>query len=704
MTFSAIVFAVSCTTDFGADIKAMEQKLAQTEDNLAALGQITANLGGLRNLLAIAQSGDPIESASPIQDGYAFAFKNNGSVSVHNQTAGISVTDIDGEYYWTLNGALVKDASGKNVPISVSPEFRVADGAMEVSFDVKKSWTPIEFSEDPVITKVEEDASEIHLTLLGNVPVNLAKEKLMKVAFSGDGSTLDSQGKVVVDYYITGGVAPYMLATSQPLGWSPQTFEENDSKGQIVFTASGNPASGEVNIYVKDASGYMTVTTLNLASLIPDETFPLMALTYDAYNIACEGGSVDVTVSTNLEYEITIDSDAAAWLTLTGTKAIREDKLTFSAPANDAIEMRLAKITLTAEDYFKVFYVCQDGRRPAVGQNLSENGTANCYIVPEEGDYYFDATVIGNGQDGIIADAGFHTDNAAINPAMADILWEFTSEPVVEDIRLEDGKVYFHATGKKGNVTVCVMDEDETVLWSWHIWCTDIPKEKTHTIDDGQQFTLLDRNLGATSSNPEDGEATYGLYYQWGRKDPFAGEEMREWMASNIELTVGYSVQRPIRALKTNKEYSYNWIADDNHYLWGNPETQTSKPVKDLVKSIYDPCPPGYLVPPASASVILRDSSRLEFITNGFILSGDYGQTSFYPYAGRVYQSSWDAYGHNPDELSAALWNSCAAIYNLGKYDGGSCTYYSVNKLSMSLNYGDFRARGIPVRCLKQVR
>ncbi len=56
------------------------------------------------------------------------------------------------------------------------------------------------------------------------------------------------------------------------------------------------------------------------------------------------------------------------------------------------------------------------------------------------------------------------------------------------------------------------------VAWSWHIWRTDAPAEK----EAAAGCTILDRNLGATSVTPGD-VSSYGLYYQWGRKDPFVG-------------------------------------------------------------------------------------------------------------------------------------------------------------------------------------
>ena len=697
------ILMVSCT-DYKPQIEQLQKEIAELEKNLTEIETFTANLGALRDVIQIGKSGDPIESVTPSGSDYIFKFKNNGSKTVGTATGGISVGYADDGFFWTLGGNPLKDASGSNASIAVSPKFRATDAGVEVSSDGGKTWVAVLPDAGGVITKVDDNAANITVSLQGGVNLIFLKESPMQVMISGDGSTLDAQGRVIVDYYISGGTGEYTIATSQDAGWSPQIIAENGFKGQIVFVASGNPASDGAKIYVSDEGGHMSVSTLNLASLAPDGDFPLMHPAYDAYNVPCGGGVVEVTVSSNLDYEVQMDPSATSWLSRASTRAVREDKIAFSVTANDGLEMRFAEVTLTSGLYTRTVMICQDGKRPAVGQSLSENGTANCYIVPAAGDYYFDATVIGNGQGGIIPDAGFHTETVTINPSYVEILSEFSDETLLEDLRLENGKVCFHATGNKGNLTVIVFDEDDNVLWSWHLWFTDIPLEKTHTNDDGHQFTLLDRNLGATSADPADGFATYGLLYQWGRKDPFSGEDMVRSMTTNVAGTLKYGVTRPFRPFLTDAAHSLNWFFDLNDYLWGNPDPHGGISFDKLVKTIYDPCPAGYMVPPANTFVLFRDNSRLEYITNGIVLRGDYGQTSFFPYAGRAYLGSWEAFGYNPEEICMALWNSDPGIYNTSVYDGGSCLYFRVSRIQMSLNHGDYRARGIPVRCVKQTK
>ena len=80
--------------------------------------------------------------------------------------------------------------------------------------------------------------------------------------------------------------------------------------------------------------------------------------------------------------------------------------------------------------------------------------------------------------------------------------------------------------GQPGNAVVAIYDmedadaEDATILWSYHIWVTDVADQPFGVNSKGNSYTVMDRNLGAVSATPGDAGAI-GLLYQWGRKDPF---------------------------------------------------------------------------------------------------------------------------------------------------------------------------------------
>lgn len=277
---------------------------------------------------------------------------------------------------------------------------------------------------------------------------------------------------------------------------------------------------------------------------------------------------------------------------------------------------------------------------------------ANCYMVSAAGTYVFDATVIGNGEDGIIADAGFHTTTATIVPKSVELLWQDTQN-FITAVSLDEstGIVSYTTGGNVGNAQIAVKDEKETILWSWHIWGTgDIAvSDDEYTNQAGATFTVMDRNLGqlkmvrSTDLHTE-GEAMYVkedgvLYsekadaieticctlYQWGRKDPVPSAGTRyninneatdistsypvlnyNNFSSADEATIEYSIQNPAYLIDTYK-YTSNqiWEKDGNPYLWGGGASTTY--VSDMTsetagagwensKTIYDPCPAGYRV------------------------------------------------------------------------------------------------------------
>ncbi len=264
-----------------------------------------------------------------------------------------------------------------------------------------------------------------------------------------------------------------------------------------------------------------------------------------------------------------------------------------------------------------------------------EEETANCYMITTAGEHDFKATVIGNGQKGIIPGAGFHTEDASISPASARLLWEDVSG-FVSKVELRDGRVYYTTTGNVGNAVIAVYDTAGTILWSWHVWGVGdtLPQDftyETRTVAATplaySSVRMMDRDLGAFPATdaercPKAGErdasiearVINAMLYQWGRKDPFPnsgkyygadGQEV-DLLANkyNIlkpaadEATILYAIQHPAAFidLYTTAGVS-DWLYKHNDMLWGDGRF-SGKNVEGWtdVKTIYDPSPVGYRV------------------------------------------------------------------------------------------------------------
>lgn len=207
-------------------------------------------------------------------------------------------------------------------------------------------------------------------------------------------------------------------------------------------------------------------------------------------------------------------------------------------------------------------------------------------------------------------------------------------------------------TLRGGNALIGAFDASNHVIWSWHIWyCPEnnfadgygtINKSMDQVWKNG--YSVMDRNLGALTNKP--GVGSMGLLYQWGRKDPFIGAAYTN--ENNIKSSTGclytknysngdnfnaawgikgvggaqedeagsnsidYAIMNPVKLLKTGLSVSGTSIEGKivDGYLWGTDKGFVEGETNVGAKTIYDPCPKGYRVPPVDAYVFIADKTN----------------------------------------------------------------------------------------------
>lgn len=278
--------------------------------------------------------------------------------------------------------------------------------------------------------------------------------------------------------------------------------------------------------------------------------------------------------------------------------------------------------------------------------DLSRYGTANSYIVSSANrGYCFTGTVKGNGdvgnvltgRDGVTirldaSGVGLNVDHIGIVRSDAMMRktadgWsmlddsERKSTPMIElaSNQLSNGRVIFKVLGNaedksdyslqyKGNVKIAAFDASGNIIWSWHIWITDKPQNQGYS----NGYVALDRNLGAVTDDyltyQKAHSAWSGLYYQWGRKDPIFRATVDDspdnpWLidgkpdVSGTPGTMRDVTRNPVTYYYDQSGGS-SWLSSSDpgygnfDHFWGYVSVRD-----DIVKTIYDPCPPGYRVP-----------------------------------------------------------------------------------------------------------
>ena len=279
---------------------------------------------------------------------------------------------------------------------------------------------------------------------------------------------------------------------------------------------------------------------------------------------------------------------------------------------------------------------------------------------------------------------------------MAELVWQ-DEQGVIADggitvvNALERERAYLQVrTAKEGNAVVAMKVNGE-IYWSWHIWCTDYEPNVT----EGQKFfnnlVWMDRNLGAMTNEYTIDGGVKGLLYEWGRKDPFPSAEnwtqkektlYTENSVTNVRFKVAEvenlveSVREPLTYI-TNERSWGDWYTNSvslmNYSLW-LPNNKT----------IFDPCPIGWRVPPDNQPWKGLQAGSTES-TQGII----HPEAGYYPRSDKRLPQDGRLISGLSHWASVASVNS---VYPLGGYGYG-----------LGQEWQPFwRADGRSIRCVKE--
>lgn len=245
------------------------------------------------------------------------------------------------------------------------------------------------------------------------------------------------------------------------------------------------------------------------------------------------------------------------------------------------------------------------------------------------------------------------------------------------------------ATGKTGNAVVAAK-VDGKVVWSWHIWVTDYaPNPATNN-------GWMDRNLGAVNATPGANGST-GLYYQWGRKDPFPGSATAAAESEPVIYPAGtvykITVEHNPQSMAWTVENPFIFIGPNaGAYSWMENSTKndTNWNSADNKKTLFDPCPEGYRVPQRDAWKTTEDWSNFTWdnTTKGRDTGATFG--GWYSAAGRRH------------DMTGALGNvGDYGYYRTNVPSGANNTYYLVlGQNTLSPQNVTVRSSGYSVRCI----
>ena len=503
----------------------------------------------------------------------AKTFKLEGLAVSTNQNPNAVLTGNDGDNYTFY--MIPQELTGKNITVYV--EF--ADGS-KIESTLKGSW----LAGTTKTYKLSEKNSTWEYTLETTNPAN--------VAYNQDQSN---------DYLVTS----YRNApdgTKQPVKWKAVGFEEYDRATDSWTNLGTNKPTWLTAMSKEDGEGGATA----------------------------ESGKATITKA-DLKDRLTEYNKVLQTATEKGAAGNYYNLS--NANGGDAIQNTANSYLISAPGYYRI---------PLVYGNAVKGGTTNesSYKTAHTG-----TDVLSNFKDHLgndITTPYINVQNTANPATQASIVW-MDQKDLVDGLSVTNNGdksfINFHvspANIKNGNAVIAVKSADGTIMWSWHLWFdhSDALSTIACTNHEGDNFKVTKNILGYTlykwkSTSYESprvarmkieqevgngakksayititqspyAEREYSTaLYQFGRKDAFPGTNTL-YESTFVEnggnnISIVNAIQNPgtfyTDGNKWGTEYRY-------FNLWSMQTTSQTDASKTLVKTVYDPCPVGFTMPP----------------------------------------------------------------------------------------------------------
>ena len=384
-------------------VKTLEELCRQMNTNISSLQTLVTALQNSDYITAVT----PVTSGGQTI-GYTITFKQAAPITIYHGTNGkdgqdgtdgkdgqdgkngttpvIGVAPYNGVYYWTLNGTWLTDTYGNKIKAEgtdgrdgvdgkpgtdgkpgqdgddgqdgkpgedgedgITPQLKIENEYWYISYDNGASWTQLGQATgndgkdgDTLFSKVDDQGKEVVFTLTDGTVITIPKGDNSQFAIHFDKTeitALNAGETISLEYTITAATDETLVRAISQNGWKATVVPASTSTGKIYITAPDPLVAGEVLILANDGT-YRTV----MASF--QCTQGVIIIADSSFDIPAEGKTQQVELQTNIAYAVNIPTEAKNWLSVIETRAMRDETLTFTIAANEAISQRFATVTL----------------------------------------------------------------------------------------------------------------------------------------------------------------------------------------------------------------------------------------------------------------------------------------------------------------------------------------------------------------------
>ena len=385
-------------------VKTLEELCRQMNTNISSLQTLVTALQNSDYITSVT----PVTSGGQTI-GYTMTFKHALPITIYHGTNGkdgqdgtdgkdgqdgkngttpvIGVALYNGVYYWMLNGTWLTDTYGNKIKAEgtdgrdgvdgrpgtdgkpgqdgddgqdgkpgedgedgITPQLKIENEYWYISYDNGASWTQLGQATgndgkdgDTLFSKVDDQGKEVVFTLTNGTVITIPKGDNSQFAIHFDKTeitALNAGETISFEYTITAATDETLVRAISQNGWKATVVPASTSTGKIYITAPDPLVAGEVLILANDGTYRTVMTSIQCKEKV------VLIIADNSFDIPAEGKTQQIELQTNIAYTVNIPTDAKSWLSVIETRAMRDETLTFTIAANEAISQRFATVTL----------------------------------------------------------------------------------------------------------------------------------------------------------------------------------------------------------------------------------------------------------------------------------------------------------------------------------------------------------------------
>ncbi len=357
--------------------------------------QMNTNISSLQAIVSALQNNDYITACTPLMDegvqiGYTITFAKSGSIVIYhgkdgkdgeNGTNGTNGTDgitpvigakyhTDNILYWTINGEWLLDEDGNKVRVhgedgvdgsdgkdAITPQLNIENNYWYISYDNGVSWTQLGKATgedgqngtngtdgkdgDSLFQSITQDEDYVYLTLSTGEQIDVPKHHPLSITFTETEDIRVLADKTyTIGYTITGADDKTVIKALAQDGFRAVVKKTDSATGVIEITTPSTILPTEILVFVTDGKERTIMRSINFVEGV-------IIVSSKSYTVDYAGGTMQVPLSTNIDYTVEIPEADKSWISVAETRAVmRDETLTFTVAKNETLAARYTMVKL----------------------------------------------------------------------------------------------------------------------------------------------------------------------------------------------------------------------------------------------------------------------------------------------------------------------------------------------------------------------